>query len=217
MEENVTAVSAPSLLPGFRAISLARSDEQLIAHQRAMGVTKTILLPAGREVLSASTHQGRSNGLEGTCTSNEACMALAQRFPNEFAFGANEVSDLQEAPSTIETYLKRGAVLIGEQKFGVECDSPEMQKLYQLAAAYGVPILMHWQVGSYNYGFERFHRMLEKYPKVNFKVSKGQLHWSCADVVGQHRQSLCRRREEPLSARPRHARRPHGSLLEGLS
>ncbi|HRE82314.1 MAG TPA: amidohydrolase family protein [Opitutaceae bacterium] len=165
---------------GFRAISLARSDEQLIAHQRAMGVTKTILLPAGREVLSASTHQGRSNGLEGTCTSNEACMALAQRFPNEFAFGANEVSDLQEAPSTIETYLKRGAVLIGEQKFGVECDSPEMQKLYQLAAAYGVPILMHWQVGSYNYGFERFHRMLEKYPKVNF-IGHAQTWWANID------------------------------------
>ena len=38
-----------------------------------------------------------------------------------------------------------------------------------LAEAYRVPILMHWQAGSYNYGFDRFHRMLEKYPKVNLR------------------------------------------------
>ena len=33
----------------------------------------------------------------------------------------------------IERYLKRGAVLIAEQKFGVECDAPAMQRLYELA------------------------------------------------------------------------------------
>lgn len=165
---------------GFRAISPARSDEQLLAHQRAMGITKTILLPAGREVLRASTHQGRSNGLEGTCTSNDACVALARQYPQEFAFGANEVSDLDEAPSVIEKYLKLGAVLIGEQKFGVECDSPALQKLYQLAESYGVPILMHWQVGSYNYGFERFHTMLKKYPRVTF-IGHAQTWWANID------------------------------------
>src|SRR5689334_4594414 len=48
-----------------------RNQEQLFAHQRAMGVTTTILLPGGRPVLSASTHEGKSNGLESTCTGNE--------------------------------------------------------------------------------------------------------------------------------------------------
>ncbi len=165
---------------GFRAISPARSDAQLLAHQRAMGITKSILLPAGREVLRDSTHQGRGNGLEGTCTSNDACVALARQYPEEFAFGANEVSDLVDAPSVIEKYLKLGAVLIGEQKFGVECDSPALQKLYQLAESYGVPILMHWQVGSYNYGFERFHTMLRKYPRVNF-IGHAQSWWAHID------------------------------------
>jgi len=41
-----------------------RSDEVLLAHQRAMGITRTILLPAGRPVSSASTHQGSANGLQ---------------------------------------------------------------------------------------------------------------------------------------------------------
>ena len=84
------------------------------------------------------------------------------------------------ATQEIERYLKRGAVLIAEQKFGVECDSPEMQKIYQLAQAHRVPVLMHWQFEMYNYGFERFHRMLEKYPRVNF-LGHAQTWWANID------------------------------------
>jgi predicted TIM-barrel fold metal-dependent hydrolase len=164
----------------YRQIMAARSHDALIAHQRAMGVTKTILLPAGRPVISAATLNGRANGLDGTVSGNDDAMSLAKKYPNEFAFGANEVSDLEDAPQVIEKYLKLGAVVIGEQKFGVQCDSPEMQKLYELAAAYNVPILMHWQVGSYNHGFDRFHRMLAKYPKVNF-IGHAQTWWANID------------------------------------
>ena len=42
---------------------LGRANEDLILHQRTMGVTQTILLPAGSAVAMASTHQGKSNGL----------------------------------------------------------------------------------------------------------------------------------------------------------
>jgi len=164
----------------FKQIHPARSHEQLLAHQRNMGATTTILLPAGREVFQASTHNGRSNGLDGTCTTNEDCLALAKAYPKEFVFGANEVSDLPEAPAVIEKYLKLGAVIIGEQKFGVECDSAAMQKLYKLAEDYRVPILMHWQVEYYNYGFDRFHTMLKKYPKVNF-IGHAQTWWANID------------------------------------
>ncbi len=161
-------------------VSGARTDEELVAHQRKMGITKTILLPSGRPLIRPSTHEGRSNGLESTCTANDACMALAKQFPKEFVFGANEVPDIAEAPSVIEKYLKMGAVVIAEQKFGVECDSPEMQRLYQMAADYNVPILMHWQVGSYNYGFPHFYKMLEKYPKTNF-LGHAQTFWANID------------------------------------
>lgn len=158
----------------------ARSDEQLLAHQKLMGVTQTILLPSGHPVLRPSTHEGRSNGLESTCTGNEACYALAKQHPGDYFFGANEVSDVAGAPAEIEKYLKMGAIIIAEQKFGVECDSPEMQRLYKLAEHYHVPILMHWQVGSYNYGFDRFHKILEKYPKVNF-IGHAQTWWANID------------------------------------
>jgi predicted TIM-barrel fold metal-dependent hydrolase len=164
----------------FKQIMAARSHEALIAHQRGMGATKTILLPAGRPLIRSSTLNGRANGLDGTVSGNDDAMNLARQYPNEFAFGANEVSDLEDAPQVVEKYLKLGAVVIGEQKFGVECDSAEIQKLYQLAEAYHVPILMHWQIGSYNLGFERFHTMLAKYPKVNF-IGHAQTWWANID------------------------------------
>jgi predicted TIM-barrel fold metal-dependent hydrolase len=184
-------------MPGFKTASSAapsiaiidihqhvsysgRPDDALLEHQRKMGIATTILLPAGRPVTSAATHGGESNGLQAKCAGNEACYQFAKAHPKEFLFAANEVPDLPDAAKEIEKYLKLGAVAIAEQKFGVECDSPEMQKLYQLAADYKVPILMHWQVKMYNYGFERFYKMLEKYPKTNF-VGHAQTWWANID------------------------------------
>ena len=157
-----------------------RSDEALIAHQRAMGATMTVLLPAGRPVDRSSTHQGLSNGLQAQCLGNDACFRLARAHRRAFAFGANEVPDLPDATKEIERYLRRGAVIIAEQKFGVECDSPEMQRVYALAQAHHVPLLMHWQFQMYNYGFERFSGMLEKYPRVNF-IGHAQTWWANID------------------------------------
>ncbi len=158
-----------------------RPDDVLLAHQQAMGVTTTLLLPAGRAVTRASTHDGVANGLQAEALGNDACHRFVQAHRAQYLFGANEVPDLDDATREIERHLKRGAVIIGEQKFGVECDSPEMQRIYQLAQAHGVPVLLHFQFEMYNYGFERFHRMLEKYPRR-------ALHRPRADVVGQYRQ-----------------------------
>src|SRR6185436_2534524 len=61
-----------------------RTDEQLIAHQTAMGVTRTILLPAGRSVDRPSTDNGRSNGLAARTGGNESCLALSRKYPKQF-------------------------------------------------------------------------------------------------------------------------------------
>src|SRR5204863_6761711 len=134
----------------------------------------------GRSVVTASTHGGVSNGLQAQCLGNDACLRLAQAHPKAFAFGANEVPDVPDATVEIERYLRRGARLIAEQKFGVECDSPDMQRIYELARVHKVPVLMHWQFQMYNYGFERFHKMLERYPTVNF-IGHAQTWWGNID------------------------------------
>ena len=157
-----------------------RADDALLAHQRAIGATTTILLPAGREAAGPSTHGGVANGLQASALGNAACERFARAHRSGFLFGANDVPDLDGATREIERYLKRGAVLIAEQKFGVECDSSEMQSIYALARMYDVPVLMHWEFKMYNYGFERFHRMLEKFPQVKF-IGHAQTWWANID------------------------------------
>ncbi|WP_010582942.1 amidohydrolase family protein [Schlesneria paludicola] len=158
-----------------------RSAEQLRAHQRAMGVTRTILLPSGSPVKRASTGDGIHNGLGGVgAGGNESVLATARQFPQEFSFGTNEVTDLPEARQEIAKYLDLGAIIIGEQKFAVTLDSVESQQLYALAAEYHVPILMHLQHGTYNLGFERLPQMLTKFPETIF-IGHAQTWWANID------------------------------------
>lgn len=157
-----------------------RTDEQLLAHQRAMSIAQTILLPAGRPVSRPSTHDGKSNGLAARCGGNDTVLEMARRHPGEFRFFANEVADLADAVATIEKYLKLGAVGIGEQKFAVDCDSEFIRGLADLAADYGVPILMHFQHGAYNTGIERFYKVLDKFPRTHF-IGHAQTWWGNID------------------------------------
>jgi len=158
-----------------------RTSAQLVAHQRAMGVTQTILLPAGSSVKRPSTGDGIHNTLGGVgAGGNETALTMSRQHPKEFYFGANEVTDLPEARAEIAKYLDLGGIIIGEQKFGLDLDSPESQILYALAAEYQVPILMHLQHGTYNLGFEKLPKMLEKFPKTIF-IGHAQTWWANID------------------------------------
>ena len=64
-----------------------RPDEVLLAHQRAMGVTTTILLPAGRPARRPSTHDGVANGLQAQALGNDACYDFAKAHPGEYRSG----------------------------------------------------------------------------------------------------------------------------------
>jgi predicted TIM-barrel fold metal-dependent hydrolase len=148
---------------------LDRTDDDLVAHQRALGVTKTILLPAGRRY-----------GLAARASGNDSVVALARRFPKEFVFFANELPDIPEAKSVITQYLKAGAIGIGEQKFPVEADSPHIELVATIAQEFRVPVLLHFEHGNYNLNFARFHRILEKFPRVNF-IGHAQTWWGNID------------------------------------
>src|SRR5260370_23003899 len=55
-----------------------------------------------------------------------------------------------------------------------------MQSVAGIAAHHNVPVLMPFQHETYNLGFERFHKMLEKFPKVNF-IGHAQTFWGNID------------------------------------
>ena len=146
-----------------------RTEEQLVAHQRRMRVTKTVLLPAGSRY-----------GLAAGAGGNQTVVDLARQFPREYVYFANEVTDLPEARAEITRYLKAGAIGIGEQKFAVECDSEHVHRIAELAREFNVPVLMHFQHRAYNMGFERFHKVLEKHPRVKF-IGHAQTWWGNID------------------------------------
>jgi predicted TIM-barrel fold metal-dependent hydrolase len=146
-----------------------RTDEQLAAHQRVMEISKTVLLPAGSKY-----------GLAADAGGNDTVVALARAYPKQYVFFANELPDIPETKAVLEKYLKAGAIGIGEQKFHVECDSRPMQLVADIAQDHGVPVLMHFQHETYNLGFERFYKMLEKYPRVNF-IAHAQTWWGNID------------------------------------
>lgn len=153
-----------------------RSDDELVAHQRKMGVDLTVLLPAGSRY-----------GLAAEAYGNDSVVALAERFPTEFVWFANELPDIEQTRPVLERYLGMGAKGIGEQKFPVACDSEAMQLVYSIARDYQVPVLIHFQHEAYNTGIERFQAMLEKFPTVDF-IGHAQTWWGNIDA--KHEQSV---------------------------
>ncbi len=114
-------------------------------------------------------------------------MSLARQWPRQFSFFANEVPYLNDTEREIKKYLRRGAIGIGEQKFQLDCDDANMHRIFGIAAEFNVPVLMHFQYGKYNTSIERFHKVLEKYPRVNF-IGHAQTWW--ANIDKNHKQEL---------------------------
>jgi len=164
-----------------------RDNESFIKHQQAMGISKTILLPAGRVIDRASTHAGKSNGLAALIHGNAASMQLVKAYPEKFLTFANEVPDVDGAVAEIEKYLELGAIGIGELKFNLDVDSKPMTEIFSLASDHEVPVLIHFQEGMYNHGLERFHKVLERFPKVDF-IGHAQTWWGNIDQ--QHDQKI---------------------------
>jgi predicted TIM-barrel fold metal-dependent hydrolase len=146
-----------------------RSDDELIAHQREMGVSKTVLLPAGSKY-----------GLAAQAGGNDTVVALAHRLPKEYVYFANELPDIPEARPVLEKYLNMGAIGIGEQKFPVEADSKYIDLIAGIAEEHRVPVLLHFEHKHYNFGIENFHKVLDRHPKVNF-IGHAQTWWGNID------------------------------------
>jgi predicted TIM-barrel fold metal-dependent hydrolase len=94
------------------------------------------------------------------------------------------------ADEVIRKAIHDGAVSIGELKYHLALDSPEMRRVYDICAEMRVPVLMHIQnfphfPGElpYNTGYPQFDKVLRAYPKTNF-VGHGDLFWAhiSADV-----------------------------------
>lgn len=117
-------------------------------------------------------------------SASEQVKAIQAKYPKRFVWAASADITRPEAAELLTKAVKDGAVGLGEIKFHVEADGPELRRMYALAAELNVPILVHFQEvphfegeGVFSTGFKRFEAMLKAYPKTKF-IGHADAFWA---------------------------------------
>jgi predicted TIM-barrel fold metal-dependent hydrolase len=145
-------------------LHLRREADACFTHMQGCGVTNAILL-------TPATDQDRAK-------------QMMERRPGRFARSVRTDPTVPDAETVLRDALKRGAVSIGEMKFHLALDSPEMRRVYDVAAEMNVPVMMHIQTFPhfpgempYNTGYPQFDKVLRAYPRTLF-IGHGDLFWA---------------------------------------
>ncbi len=145
-------------------LHLRRDGESNFAHIEGSGVTRAVLLTRVENV-------GQSK-------------ALAEKHPGRFVWFVSADVRQPESAGLLTTAIQDGALGLGEIKYQVQCDSPEMRRMYALAAELRVPIQIHFgdvpQASGnavFNGGFKRFDAMLKAFPNTTF-IAHADTFWA---------------------------------------
>lgn len=135
-----------------------------MTHMQGCGVTHAVLLTRG--------------------TAAEQVKAMQAKYPGRFIWSASADITKPDAADILTKAVKDGAQGLGEIKFHVEADGPELKRMYALAADLQVPILVHFQEvphfegeGVWSTGFKRFAAMLKAFPKTTF-IGHADAFWA---------------------------------------
>ncbi len=135
-----------------------------ITHMDGCGETKAVLLARGN--------------------AGEQVRAMQEKYPNRFVWSASADITKPDAAEILTKAVKDGAQGLGEIKFHVAADGPELRRMYALAAELNVPILVHFQEvdhfpgeGVWSTGFKRFATVLKAYPKTKF-IGHADAFWA---------------------------------------
>lgn len=151
-------------------LHLRADPDACFTHMQGCGVTNAVLLTRAADQAKAK--------------------AEMERRPGHFARSVSLDPALPDASRILRETLKDGAVSIGELKFHLALDSPEMRRVYDIAAELQVPVMMHIQTFPhfagelpYNTGYAQFDKVIRAYPRTNF-IGHGDLFWAhiSADV-----------------------------------
>jgi hypothetical protein len=156
-----------------------RSDAALLAHQVAMGATTTILLPSGRPLSRPSTTRASRTASTRRRSATRPAGSLPEltapriasrptRCPTSGSAGRDRAVPPPRRRNDCRTEIRCRVRFAGDAAH------------LRAGRERGVPVLMHWQFETYNKGFERFHRMLEKFPQVRF-IGHAQTWWANID------------------------------------
>jgi hypothetical protein len=151
-------------------LHLRKDPDACFTHMQGCGVTHAVLLTQAAD--------------------EEKAKQEAEKRPRRFVRSVTADPTKPEGVEAIQRAIREGAVSIGEMKFHLALDSPEMQRIYSIAAEMQVPVMMHIQnfphfPGElpYNTGYDRFDKMLRAHPRTKF-IGHGDLFWAniSADV-----------------------------------
>jgi len=145
-------------------LHLRPDGEANLAHINGSGVTKAVLLTRAPDA--------------------ERSKALVEKYPGRFVWFVSADITRPEAPAQLTKAVKDGALGMGEIKYQVPCDGPDMKRMYALAAELGVPIQIHFgdvpQASGnavFSGGFKRFDAMLKAFPKTKF-IAHADTFWA---------------------------------------
>jgi predicted TIM-barrel fold metal-dependent hydrolase len=145
-------------------LHLRADGESNSADIEGSGVTKAVLLARVQAVDQAK--------------------ALAEKHPGRFVWFVSADVTKPESAGLLTKAIKDGALGLGEIEYQVQCDGPEMKRMYELAAELNVPIQIHFgdvpqPSGNavFNGGFKRFDAMLKSFPKTKF-IAHADTFWA---------------------------------------
>jgi hypothetical protein len=151
-------------------LHLRKDPESCFAHIQGCGVTNAVLLTPAREEARAKEEMGKH--------------------PRVFVRSVATDPAQPDAVEVIGKAIQDGAVSVGELKYHLQLDSPEMRRVYDVCGEMGVPVMMHIQnfphfPGElpYNTGYPQFAKIPRAYPRTRF-IGHGDLFWAhiSADV-----------------------------------
>jgi len=144
---------------------LRRSPEANIAHLDGCGVSNAMIL-------------ARDNSAPDIA-------AISARYPGRVLgwFASADITK-PEAEELLTKAVKAGAIGLGELKFHVAANGPELRRMYALAAELKVPILIHFQEvphtpteGLFATGVKDFEVVLKAFPKTMF-IGHADAFWA---------------------------------------
>src|SRR5215831_6658123 len=106
-------------------LHLRANADACFTHMQGCGVTHAVLLTPAADQDRAKAEMERRSG--------------------HFVRSVRTDPSAADADKVLREAIKNGAVSIGEMKFHVALDSPEMRRVYDVAAELGVPVMMHIQ------------------------------------------------------------------------
>jgi len=174
LKATLTAAIAPNLRSQTESIwggpvldthlHLRKDPDACFAHIHGCGVTNAVLLTRADD--------------------EDRAQAEMDKRPKTFVRSVSADPSQPGASGVLRKAISGGAVSIGELKFHLALDSPEMRRVFDIAAETGVPVMMHIQnfphfAGElpYNTGYSHFDKVLTAHPKTNF-IGHGDLFWA---------------------------------------